>query len=60
MAPIIKVRNLHKRFKDPARRGEWLEVICGVDLDVEVGEVVVLIGPSGAGKSVFLRCLNFL
>jgi len=60
MAPIIKVRNLHKRFKDPARRGEWLEVIHGIDLDVEPGEVVVLIGRSGAGKSTLLRCLNFL
>jgi len=60
MAPIIRVRNLHKRFKDPAHRGEWLEVLKGVDLDIEVGEVVVLIGPSGAGKSTFLRCLNFL
>jgi ABC-type polar amino acid transport system ATPase subunit len=60
MAPVIKVRNLHKRFKDPARRGEWLEVITGADLDVEPGEVVVIIGPSGAGKSTFLRCLNFL
>ncbi len=60
MAPIIKVRNLHKRFRDPARRGQWLEVIRGVNLDVEPGEVVVIIGPSGAGKSTFLRCLNFL
>jgi ABC-type polar amino acid transport system ATPase subunit len=60
MAPIIKVRNLHKRFKDPAQRGEWLEVIKGADLDIETGEVVVIIGPSGAGKSTFLRCLNFL
>jgi ABC-type polar amino acid transport system ATPase subunit len=60
MTAIIKVRNLHKRFKDPARSGEWLEVIVGVYLDVEPGEVVVIIGPSGAGKSTFLRCLNFL
>lgn len=60
MAPIIKVRSLHKRFKDPARRGEWLEVIRGVDLNVEPGQVVVIIGRSGAGKSTLLRCLNFL
>jgi ABC-type polar amino acid transport system ATPase subunit len=51
---------MHKRFKDPARRGEWLGVIRGVDLDVEPGEVVVIIGRSGAGKSTLLRCLNFL
>jgi len=60
MAPIIKVRNLHKRFKDPAHKGEWLEVIRGVDLDVEPGQVIVIIGRSGAGKSTLLRCLNFL
>jgi len=53
MAPIIKVRGLHKCFGQ-------LHVIRGVDLDVEPGEVVVIIGPSGAGKSTFLRCLNFL
>ena len=51
--PIIRVRNLHKYFGP-------LHVIRGVDLDVRVGEVVVIIGPSGAGKSTFLRCLNFL
>jgi ABC-type polar amino acid transport system ATPase subunit len=60
MAPIIKVRNLHKRFKDPAHRGEWLEVIQGIDLDVDSGQVIVIIGRSGAGKSTLLRCLNFL
>jgi ABC-type polar amino acid transport system ATPase subunit len=51
---------LHKRFRDPARRGAWLEVIQGVDLDVALGQVVVIIGRSGAGKSTLLRCLNFL
>jgi ABC-type polar amino acid transport system ATPase subunit len=51
--PIIKVRDLHKYFGP-------LHVIKGVDLDVHVGEVVVIIGPSGGGKSTFLRCLNFL
>ena len=51
--PIIKVRDLHKYFG-------LLHVIQGVDLDVQSGEVVVIIGPSGAGKSTFLRCLNFL
>jgi ABC-type polar amino acid transport system ATPase subunit len=51
--PIIKVRGLHKYFGP-------LHVIQGVDLDVRLQEVVVIIGPSGAGKSTFLRCLNFL
>jgi len=50
---IIKVRGLHKYFGP-------LHVIKGVDLDVQPGEVVVIIGPSGGGKSTFLRCLNFL
>jgi ABC-type polar amino acid transport system ATPase subunit len=60
MAPIIKVKNLHKRFKDPAHKGEWLEVIRGVNMDVLPGQVIVIIGRSGAGKSTLLRCLNFL
>jgi L-cystine transport system ATP-binding protein len=51
--PLIKVRDLHKYFGP-------LHVIRGVDLDVNSGEVVVIIGPSGGGKSTFLRCLNFL
>ncbi|GAB4281077.1 MAG: amino acid ABC transporter ATP-binding protein [Coriobacteriia bacterium] len=50
---IVSVRGLHKRFGN-------LEVLKGVDLDIEQGEVVVIIGPSGSGKSTLLRCLNFL
>ncbi|MFF9479413.1 amino acid ABC transporter ATP-binding protein [Streptomyces sp. NPDC014733] len=37
-----------------------LEVLKGIDLDVQTGEVVCLIGPSGSGKSTFLRCINHL
>jgi polar amino acid transport system ATP-binding protein len=36
------------------------EVLKGIDLEVERGEVVCLLGPSGAGKSTFLRCVNHL
>lgn len=50
---MLTVRGLRKHF------GEH-EVVKGVDLDVEVGEVVVIIGPSGSGKSTFIRCLNSL
>jgi polar amino acid transport system ATP-binding protein len=50
---IIKAKNIRKKFKD-------LEVLKGIDLDVNKGEVVSIIGPSGSGKSTFLRCLNQL
>ena len=53
MEPMIKVRNLHKHFGQ-------LQVLNGIDLDIEPGEVVAVIGPSGSGKSTFLRCLNLL
>lgn len=49
----ISVKGLKKCF------GE-LEVLKGMDMEVEEGEVVCLIGPSGSGKSTFLRCLNRL
>ncbi|MBQ7368241.1 MAG: amino acid ABC transporter ATP-binding protein [Clostridia bacterium] len=50
---MISVRNLHKKFGN-------LEVLKGVNIDVNRGDVVVVIGPSGCGKSTFLRCLNLL
>lgn len=49
----VSVKDLHKSFGK-------LDVLCGIDLDVQEGEVVCLIGPSGSGKSTFLRCLNKL
>lgn len=49
----VSVKGLVKSF------GE-LEVLKGMDVEIEEGEVVCLIGPSGSGKSTFLRCLNRL
>lgn len=50
---MIKVKNLHKKF-------DKLQVLKGVNIEINKGEVVVVIGPSGSGKSTFLRCLNLL
>lgn len=50
---MIKVTNLHKRY------GE-LEVLKGIDCEIQPSEVISIIGPSGSGKSTFLRCLNLL
>ena len=51
--PIIEVKDLQKSF------GE-LDVLKGINTEVQRGEVVVVIGPSGSGKSTFLRCLNLM
>lgn len=50
---MLKVENLHKSF------GE-LDVLNGVNYEVDKGDVISIIGPSGGGKSTFLRCLNML
>ena len=49
----LEVRNVHKRFQN-------VEVLKGIDLTVNTGDVVAILGPSGSGKTTFLRCLNFL
>jgi polar amino acid transport system ATP-binding protein len=51
--PVVRIINLHKSFGA-------LEVLKGVDLEVQRGEVVVILGPSGSGKSTMLRCVNHL
>ena len=50
---VLRSENLHKRY------GE-LEVLKGVSLEVDRGQVKVIIGPSGSGKSTLLRCLAML
>ncbi|MER6948284.1 amino acid ABC transporter ATP-binding protein [Nonomuraea sp. NPDC000554] len=51
--PMVHARAVRKSFGH-------LEVLKGIDLSVEQGEVVVILGPSGSGKSTFLRCVNHL
>jgi polar amino acid transport system ATP-binding protein len=51
--PMVKAEAVHKSF---GRQ----KALCGVDMEVAPGEVVVIIGPSGSGKSTFLRCINHL
>lgn len=53
MAIKVNIENLHKYFGKN-------EVLRGIDLQVEEGEVVCVIGPSGSGKSTMLRCINLL
>jgi polar amino acid transport system ATP-binding protein len=51
--PILKLRGVTKSFGD-------LQVLRGIDLEVDRGEVVCVLGPSGSGKSTLLRCINML
>ncbi len=51
--PLIVCRNVQKQY-------EGREVLAGIDLTVDAGEVVVLLGPSGSGKSTFLRMVNHM
>ena len=53
IGPMVKAEAVHKRFGR-------LEVLKGVSLEVQPGEVVCMIGASGSGKSTFLRCINHL
>jgi polar amino acid transport system ATP-binding protein len=50
---MVKAQGVHKRFGG-------LEVLKGITLEVQRGEVMCMLGPSGSGKSTFLRCINHL
>ena len=72
---MLEIKNVHKSFftytrprlqagifhRPGARKvTSELQVLRGVDLTVEKGDVVAILGPSGSGKTTLLRCLNFL
>lgn len=50
---LLELKNLHKSFDNT-------EILCGIDLSVNKGDVIAVLGPSGSGKTTLLRCLNFL
>jgi polar amino acid transport system ATP-binding protein len=53
MTPLLEIADVHKSFGN-------LEVLSGVTLNVEAGQVICIVGPSGSGKSTLLRCINHL
>ncbi|MDX6230553.1 MAG: polar amino acid transport system ATP-binding protein [Frankiales bacterium] len=52
-APMVRSEGVHKNYGA-------LNVLKGIDLEVQQGQVFCLVGPSGSGKSTFLRCINHL
>ena len=50
---MLEIKNIHKSFGKT-------DVLKGVDISIDKGDVVVILGPSGSGKTTLLRCINFL
>mgnify|MGYP006052686237 CR=1 FL=1 len=50
---MIKLENIHKSFGK-------MDVLKGIDLEVNKGDIISILGPSGSGKTTLLRCINFL
>lgn len=50
---MLELKNVHKSFGEN-------EILKGVDIKVEKGDIIVILGPSGSGKTTLLRCINFL
>ncbi len=53
ISPVLELQKLSKAYGD-------LQVLRGIDLQANQGEVISIIGPSGSGKSTLLRCINLL
>ncbi len=57
MSRIVSIQDVHKSFDHLGRR---LEVLRGIDVAIEAGELLAIVGPSGAGKSTLLHCIGTL